>query len=753
MPDALARPLSTSAAHVQGMNAATCRSWCAAASTLALLFLLLVASASSALAQRDLATLYDSLQRIDEPAVLRTMLAARSGKSAQPAELLTERGLIGLRLYELTSRRSDGKNAQKAFEEALRHSPEYGWAHFGMGMALTRGPDGNPFAGGLRNAFVLDDAIARVFGKDAPARARSAFINAVSGTPPVTQAAPELARMASTRWRKETLEHSQQALSHLNNTANANGESWLALASVQLELNKVDEALTSVEKAAALGVDRAQGARTLALISFHSMNRDREGAVAWFESVDHGDADLLQQLFDDVGDITNEAEKKQWQQLSTEERRTWLRDFWEVRAALAGVPVHDRLGEHYRRLAYARRHFWRSARFGAPDNNQLLMHSFGDRPYDDRGMIYIRHGQPLQRLRSTLSEPSRESWLYRLAYGEERMLHFQAMQSNSDFDLVHKLPCDADYLDPRANKDPSLRRLAMNCSATNLLAASADYRQYAYELVKTDSDRPDFVKDLPFYFDLYTFRGELGRTNVVAAVAVPVEKLQKRVVSVGPSYRVDLSLILVDTASRKVIRQDDSVALAATRAFKNDDLFRMHVEVAVPPSETTVQRVIVSDPSEPGIGQLYGGPFPIPDYSTKRLMLSDVVLAEPRVEGRWRRGNVALALVPTGRFKGGSFRVFYEIYNIEKNSAYTTEIEIEPIERSAGQRIKDLFGGKNGIALKFEGVALDVQDGTLQELRQVDAPLPPGKYRMRITVRTADGQTARGEREFAVQED
>jgi hypothetical protein len=115
---------------------------------------------------------------------------------------------------------------------------------------------------------------------------------------------------------------------------------------------------------------------------------------------------------------------------------------------------------------------------------------------------------------------------------------------------------------------------------------------------------------------------------------------------------------------------------------------------------------------------------------------------------------VALALVPTGRFKGGSFRVFYEIYNIEKNSAYNTEIEIEPVQKSAGQKLKSLLGGgKNSISLKFDGVALDVQDGALQELRQVDAPLSPGRYRMRITVRNAAGEIVKGERLFVVPED
>jgi hypothetical protein len=241
---------------------------------------------------------------------------------------------------------------------------------------------------------------------------------------------------------------------------------------------------------------------------------------------------------------------------------------------------------------------------------------------------------------------------------------------------------------------------------------------------------------------------------VVAAVAVPVERLQKRDIALASAYRVDLSLILVDTASRRVIRQDDSVALNATRAFKNDDLFRMHVEVAVPPSSTTLQRVIVSDPSEPGIGQLYGGPFPIPDYSTSKLMMSDIVLAEPRVEGRWHRGDVALALVPTGRFKGASFRVFYELYNIPDNTAYSTEIEIEALQKTTGQKLKRLFGANKGkISLKFDGVAVDVKNNALQELRQVDAQLPVGRYRMRVTVRLENGETVKGERVFAVPED
>jgi hypothetical protein len=164
--------------------------------------------------------------------------------------------------------------------------------------------------------------------------------------------------------------------------------------------------------------------------------------------------------------------------------------------------------------------------------------------------------------------------------------------------------------------------------------------------------------------------------------------------------------------------------------------------------------VIVSDPSEPGIGQLYGGPFPVPDYTGSRLMLSDIVLAEPNATGRWRRGDVALALVPTGYFKGGSFSVFYEIYNLAADAQYSTEIVIEPIRTSPGDKLKGLFGGKGKMTLRFDGVASTTRDGVLQELRRVDAPLPPGKYRIKVSVTKPETrEIATAERTFAVPKD
>ena len=550
MHGVLQRQLSTPVVDFSGMNAATCRSRCLAASALCLLIVRLLSPAPLS-AQRDLAELHDSVQRIADPVVLRAMIAERTlAQAERSADLLTERGLLSWRLYQLTAERPAGKAAQKDFERALRQAPDYGWAHFGLGLALARGP-ASPLHDGSRNSFVLDDVIARAAGNDAPARARRAFLKAITGRPPVADAAAALADISLERWNPETLARSAAALDQLNSSTHATAESWLATARLQLELDQDDEAARSLTHALALGAPAGAAAYTRALLLLRDQRTIAAGADAWFASVADADEGGLEQLLTDVSALLNEAELKAWQGWDAGARRAWLRDFWTVRAALSGVTVSERLAEHYHRLAYARRHYYRSARFGVPTQNHLVWNSFADRPYDDRGAIFIRHGRPRDVVRATGVGAGRETWIYDDIDGEPLVMHFAAMRSNADYDLVYTPPCAADYV--RRSRQRELVRLSAHCLTYTSEIASTNYRADARTFLKTDSQPLDFTKDLPFYFDLYTFRGNAGRTNVVAAVAVPVEKLQKSVAALHPAYRIDLSLILVDTATRRVI--------------------------------------------------------------------------------------------------------------------------------------------------------------------------------------------------------
>ena len=255
------------------------------------------------------------------------------------------------------------------------------------------------------------------------------------------------------------------------------------------------------------------------------------------------------------------------------------------------------------------------------------------------------------------------------------------------------------------------------------------------------------VRPLPFYYDLYTFRGEGGSTDVVASFAVPAGRLEFERLQGRTRYRFDVSLILTDTADQTVIRADDSVFVEMRSRPDDDHLLYTHIDLDARPSSSTVHRVIMSDATSPGIGQLYGESFHIRDYSGGELMLSDVALGHPARLGGWRRGEVEVALLPTTQFPGSDFDVYYEIYNLPRRHAYRTEITVQSLD-SRGNEMGE------AASVRFRGESAAAQGAAVQELRRIETSLPRGKHRITVTVTDlVNGATAVRSRQFTVRGD
>ena len=130
------------------------------------------------------------------------------------------------------------------------------------------------------------------------------------------------------------------------------------------------------------------------------------------------------------------------------------------------------------------------------------------------------------------------------------------------------------------------------------------------------------MRPLPFFYDLYTFRAEGGRTTVVAAFAVEAGDLETKRVDDNNRYRFSVTLLLADTALRSVTNRHDSVFVDLPRRLRDEHLLYTHIEVEAPPSPDIRQSVYMIDATESGIGQLYWEYMRIPDYSGTELMLS-----------------------------------------------------------------------------------------------------------------------------------
>jgi hypothetical protein len=99
----------------------------------------------------------------------------------------------------------------------------------------------------------------------------------------------------------------------------------------------------------------------------------------------------------------------------------------------------ERLAEHNRRWFHAQRSFRLVSRHRHYDITEVFRS--GQAEFDDRGVIYLRHGEPDQRA-SYPSDLSRvqpnQSWLYRRADGDV-VFHFVARDDAADYKLVESL--------------------------------------------------------------------------------------------------------------------------------------------------------------------------------------------------------------------------------------------------------------------------------------------------------------------------
>ena len=779
-----------------------------------LLLCLLVAPAAAQNAPgRNYALLQDSLKQSTNAAELRRReVALGSGERARTLDGLMERGLVLIRLFELEKKNKDADHARESFEKAIEREPLFAWAYYAHGVSLAGGPDvrvPSPF--GVLDGFVLGQSLAELTGRDPLTRAARQFIRAAELDPMLTEAGVLAARIALQTRNRELLRRTRDVLTDMVNAGQRTGEAPVALARVQSALGEVGSAEAT---AGAMGEEATGSAwRTRAEALLRQDGKADAGAEAYFQGLDKLDETSASEYFEDLRIVATDQEIAAWAAVPLDGRREWLRRFWDMRAASSGKTVADRLSEHYRRLSVAQERYRKLSKRGAAPGGALLSEKYDpDRlPFDERGLIYVRHGEPENIVRTAnVDLRPNETWVYQLPTGRTQLYHFVALRDGGDFrlvdDILHAmdatqegLPFDgvAKLLEDRQGYDARYSLLAQRfnqirnqrwaasaftafcqaqggtgCArdanaalgeAANMLQTIATTRQSianenreaAYRALDSDSDRPEFAQPLPFYYDVYSFKGNGEKTDLTAAIAVPGTSLTARPNGNRYLYSVKLSLIVIDTTSGTITRRDTTYQFGSGRILGENEHVRIHADLPTSASKSTIHRVVISDQNNAGRGQMYGGSTAVPEYRSTGLMISNIVLAEPEA-GSWRRGDTRLALVPPRQFmEGAQLSLFYELYNLPRDTPYRTEISLAPsTEQSGFARLKRLFGGSDGtLRLQFDGVASVDRNGNVQELRKVGTELKPGKYKVQIKVTNlTSNQVATNETQFVVVE-
>jgi GWxTD domain-containing protein len=742
------------------------------------------ADAQNATVARDPAAFRDSLLSLTDVTVLarmeRTLDMPGSARSLEP---ILERGLIAHRIFQITGDREDAARARDAFKKAIERFPDSTWSHYGYAISLADGPETR--LKGVLGGIAATQTLAELMKKDPRSKARNELRTVLARDPSFGDAAVLLADLAvADGGRNQALVREARDALQQTRAAGATGPAVsTALARMETQLGNPAAAAKITDADAASGDALALKTQAQALLL--QPGHEEEGGRAYARAIQLLTPQAAAAMYADVQVLVTSAEAAEWKRAKPDQQQQWLTRFWSRRAADAGVPVADRLATHYRRLAVAQQRYVRNSLRGSAGNGTLTTSlPAGTYPFDQRGVMYVRHGEPV----TVVSTQSRgvlpnETWVYNIPDAGAQIFHFAALRGASDFVLISDI---TKAIDPAANLDDRNRALitllqdripfestyqtaAMRIRSLlstnpglpldgtdirNVLAASdADYRKGARETLKTDSYRKDYDDKINYVSDVFTFRTPLGRTEITAAFAVPVKDVQPMAASNGTRYALNLSLIVLDTLLGNVTRRDTSVVIETPLKLEPADYLRAHITMPVVPTQFAKYRLVVEDVVS-GNGETTADDKKLKDYAnTDRLLISDIVLAAPDSAGDWQRGAQHLALALPRTFEPSHpFTVFYEIYNLQKNEPFTTHIAVTPLGSAAGRRIKDILGSSaQPIQVSFDAVAATDANNVQQEVRQLASSLPPGRYRITVEVTgSVSHRTATADVEFTV---
>jgi GWxTD domain-containing protein len=366
----------------------------------------------------------DSLSRVEDTTSLH-LLQHRLQISNSTAEGDTSRlraCLVALRLGELGADRGF-QHAIAALRKMTARRPEWPYAWYALGLAEARRAtweQSDSLALGNRvGVGTLERAVAH---QRRSLQADSSFDPAVLALTKMTLGLRDTALYPAAR----------DALRRAAAAPSATAEVLLALGRMERAAGDASSAAGDFERALAAG----GASRPMALVELARtrLALDSDGETLYFEGAALDDSAAVAAYRADLVPIATQAELATFDQTRGAARANFLRGFWTDRDRLELRADGERLREHYRRLLYARRHFALtiSRRFYADRD----AYRSGSEELDDRGVIYVRHGEPVERQRPfVFGLMPNESWRYARADGD-LLFHFTSgYDSGSGGDL------------------------------------------------------------------------------------------------------------------------------------------------------------------------------------------------------------------------------------------------------------------------------------------------------------------------------
>ena len=727
-----------------------------------------VLAAQSATDRLELFHLRDSLARaIDTTTLLQLEAHAidSARKNREDPLLHLRLGFIGLRLAELTKSAGHLRDAAGEFDWATKLEPKWPLAWFGLGAAELLEADVLP--AGLRGLF-------QSFGRDAfitPARdlAQSAIVDSTFtyGILRVTDDALRFGMPA----------HLTTALEALRGVASApvarDPSVLLRRGRIEREFGDVDSAIAAFQHL--LDRNRFDALVLLEMARTKLAAGRINGVEQWFLGLSLADSTTAALYRLDLKLVMSDSVLRLFDAARGQGRVTVARRFWDSRDPDAMNSSAERLREHYRRIEYSHRiypllppgHRYDSVRVFDPTGSL----------FDDRGRIYVRHGEPDHRSSFAMAGiPPNESWLYRRPGGADLLFNFAQPDSAQGYRLYESLldivglgtaaqrtgqgnvrgmldggavlvtygagwtaQAAQEMLYSRTSLSPIYARMlsageagAKALQTTERLAGRTSIQ------VGLQTDSWKFGYELPMSgsVDVVAVGSDAAGTLIQVVFAIPGSSLYSPPTRGIVIYPIRMRVSIRNAAGDVVASLDTLRNFGAVAPIPENGNLLGRMPMHVPPGTYTVRvaletpgRGLVTKPQVVRVAAL----------ATSAIELSDLALGARTVPLPWRTGAADTAWInPLHQFRlREPMQLYFEVGGLAAGTSYRGELAVF----RAGQKTPQLQVG-------FNAVAAGMPDKVRREIDL--GRIGAGKYVLQVTVSTPNGGKVVRQREFAV---
>jgi hypothetical protein len=369
--------------------------------------------------------------------------------------------------------------------------------------------------------------------------------------------------------------------------------------------------------------------------------------------------------------------------------------------------------------------------------------------FDDRGLIYIRHGKPDEIVRTLRDESSpNEAWCYR-ANGEnpKLILEFRRISAyNNEWRLGYPVMAPA-VLGDRLRLDPLYSELIAGLSSKSqemtLGAMRALRESVSTGLVTERHSSTEDIKLFDIATTLTTFRAEEHNALVDIVYAVPIPQLSEKTDSTSHLANLEVGLTILNRSGVTLLKHIDTVEVDLSQSPKGAYV-NFYREIV--PADTYRVALQIQTLDSKTSGSWHTN-ITVRDYSKPNLQMSDIQFLLP-AQGRSTLEVEGIRVMPSpfNRFLSNqTLRTYVQIYNLSQNllgkSRCSIAYEFKRInegQSSIIENVGSLFRKKKtSFSVIFD--KLDIETGVSQYMPFVMDQLVPGQYF--LTVKVTDAKT------------